>query len=153
MDAVFADVIVRSFHGIPNYDPDELSQANGVLCDLEADECQAQFADQCEINVIAGRYGLTGELPTPRRLAEYGDFTGVSDFHDALEQLRRAEESFEALPAAMRARFDNEPAQLWDFLQDPANDAEAVELGILLPSALPPAPEPASEVPPPAPQG
>lgn len=45
---------------------------------------------------------------------KFGDFLGVSDYQTALNQVIEAEEAFDALPAKVRARFDNQPV---DFLE------------------------------------
>ena len=53
-----------------------------------------------------------------------------------------AESAFAALSSKIRNRFDNDAALLLAFMQDPANEKEAQELG-LAPQANPvPKPEP-----------
>ena len=57
------------------------------------------------------------------------------------------------LPAQMRSRFNNDPAELLKFIKDPANLDEAVKLGILVKKEAPkgdpvPPPAPPSPVPP-----
>ena len=46
----------------------------------------------------------------------------------------KAEEAFMTLPAVVRARFANDPAGIFTFLQDPANRDEAVKLGLIVAS-------------------
>jgi phage internal scaffolding protein len=41
------------------------------------------------------------------------------------------QDEFEALPAQIRARFDNDPAQLIEFLENSDNRPEAEELGLV----------------------
>jgi hypothetical protein len=36
-----------------------------------------------------------------------------------------------ALPADVRARFENDPANLLDFMVNPANNAECIKLGLI----------------------
>jgi phage internal scaffolding protein len=45
-----------------------------------------------------------------------------------------AEDEFDALPAQIRARFENEPANLIDFLSNEQNRDEAEKLGLVNPS-------------------
>lgn len=106
-----------------------------------------EFKDDADINVIVKRFGLLGKLPTGVRMPTYGDFTAVSNFHDAANAIAQARESFSAMPAEVRARFQNDAGAFVAFCSDPANSAEAEKLG-LVEKALRPAPEPVS---PPAP--
>lgn len=88
------------------------------------------FADETNINNILARYIATGMLDFVNEHEQhYGDVTGWQ-FHDAMNIVARSQEMFEALPAELRAKFNNDPATFLDFVDDPENDAEAVKLGI-----------------------
>lgn len=108
-----------------------------------------QFADDADINSLVRRFGITGEIPVvSRQPAEYGDFSVVNDFQTAMEQLKRGQAAFDALPAKVRDEFDNDPARFWEFVQDPKSVDKAVELGLLkkVDSVASVAPEAASAV-------
>jgi phage internal scaffolding protein len=77
------------------------------------------------------RFGQTGQLPQTTLEPSYGDFSGVVDYHTAMNAILAAEEQFDALPAQMRARFDNDPAKLIDFLENDNNRSEAEALGLV----------------------
>jgi phage internal scaffolding protein len=113
-----------------NYDTNAASDAAGLKCEDET-LAQQQFAEESDINTIVERFGLTGELPPARTVPQYGDFTGVIDYHSALNSVIAAQQAFNGLPAQMRARFENDPAQLLAFLGDEANRDEAVSLGLV----------------------
>ena len=67
-------------------------------------------------------------------------------------QLLQAQADFMDLPAKIRQRFNNSPAELISFLQNSDNFDEAVELGLMEKIKTPePTPEPKPE--PPAPAG
>lgn len=90
--------------------------------------------DAADINKIMARFEQTGVLLDPQgveRKPMYADFTEVKDYHSMLSALRRAETAFGLLPAATRNRFNNDPQQLIEFLDDPKNQKEAVKLGLL----------------------
>lgn len=98
-----------------------------------------QFKAECDINNIVSRFLKTGVMDfVNKHQPQYGDVTGL-DFRGALDIVARAEEMFRAMPARQRARFENEPAQFLDFIQNPANAEEARALGLLKPVAPPPA--------------
>lgn len=92
---------------------------------------QQQFAKDADINEIVRRFGLTGELPPPRPEGYYGDFSAITDFQSALEQLERARSGFEELPPEIREEFHNDPAGFVDWLADPGNWPEARRMGLL----------------------
>lgn len=103
---------------------------------------QAHFAKDADINEIITRFGVKdGSIP-PQVLDPryFGDFVGVPDFREALDNIRDANERFMLLPAATRARFNNDPVLLWQFVTNPLNEDEAVRLQLLQREALPPEP-------------
>jgi phage internal scaffolding protein len=70
-------------------------------------------------------------MPVNAISGTYGDFSGVHDYHTALNALIASESEFAALPAQIRNRFQNDPSNLIEFLDDPRNKAEAESLGLL----------------------
>lgn len=115
-----------------NYDTNAASNASGLVCE-EPTRTQQHHREECDINVILERFGRTGQLPINAISGTYGDFSGVHDYHTALNTLIAAENEFDALPAKLRARFANEPANLIEFLNDPKNKDQAIELGLINP--------------------
>ena len=78
------------------------------------------------------QYAATGEVPGNARMPLPEDFVGVTDYHSAMNAVRRGEEAFAALPAFTRDRFKNDPALFVDFCLDPQNRAEAEKLGLVI---------------------
>lgn len=115
-----------------NYDTLAASDESGIACE-EASLAQQQFKDECDINNILRQFNITGELPNHPISPKYGDFTGISDYKTALDRVIAADEEFMNLPAAIRARFENEPANLIEFLNNEENRAEAEKLGLTEP--------------------
>lgn len=62
--------------------------------------------------------------------AQYGDFAAIPDYRDALNLVMDAQAQFMSLDASIRVKFDNDPAKFLDFIGNPANDADAVKLGL-----------------------
>jgi phage internal scaffolding protein len=113
-----------------NYDHNAASNASGLVCE-EPTRAQQHHKDECDINVILERFGKTGQVPVNAISGTYGDFSGVHDYHTAMNALIASESEFAALPAQIRNRFQNDPANLIEFLDDPKNKAEAESLGLL----------------------
>jgi phage internal scaffolding protein len=95
-----------------------------------------------DINDIMGRWEKTGVVPFSGREPVFADVSSVGSFREAQEVMVRAQEGFMALPAAVRARFGNDPVAFLDFCGDAANRPELEELGLVektAPAVVPPA--------------
>lgn len=117
-----------------NYDTVAATNESGVDC-KEPTLAQQQFKDECDINNIVDKFLKTGEIQAPLS-PKYGDFTGISDYKTALDRVIAAEEEFMNLPAAIRARFNNDAAELIEFMENEDNRAEAEKLGLTAPKEV-----------------
>jgi len=89
------------------------------------------FKAECDINTIIQRFLKTGQIDLANRLEpRYGDATGL-EYTQAMLTVAKAKSLFAELPAALRGRFENDPAKFLDFVQDDKNMEEARELGLL----------------------
>ena len=102
------------------------------FCNPES-QVQQQFKNECDINYIVKRFLQTGQFVNMRRPEEYsfGDFTGL-DYRTALDFVRSANEQFNTLDSHIRERFANNPYNLLQFLENPANREEAERLGLIV---------------------
>lgn len=114
-----------------NYDMSRASDVSGLKCE-DASRTSQEFAQEVDINTIVEQFGLTGKLPEGVRAPVYGDFTGISNYHDAANAIALANESFEAMPAEVRARFSNDPGKFVDFAVT-ATPEQLHELGMVDP--------------------
>jgi phage internal scaffolding protein len=115
-----------------NYNSDAASDESGLAC-RDASLTQQHQADQADINYIINQFNVTGVLPVSPVSPQYGDFTGVGDYQSALNAVMAMEDEFLALPANIRARFENDPEQLLDFMSNDKNRDEAIKLGLIEP--------------------
>lgn len=113
-----------------NYDKDAASNESGLHCE-DASLAQQHFKDETDINNILRQFNVTGLLPESPLSPRYGDFSGISDYHTAMNRVIAAQDEFDALPAQIRARFDNDPSKLIEFLEDENNRPEAEKLGLV----------------------
>lgn len=89
---------------------------------------QQHFKDECDINNILRNYvPPVNNVPPP----VFGDFT-TSDLMSAYDIVRSASSNFDALDSNIRARFNNNPVELMQFLENEKNREEAVQLGLLV---------------------
>lgn len=98
----------------------------------EESKTRQEFKDECDINHIMKRYEQTGEVHhLNRKSGVYADLAHIGDFQGMMDKIVHAQTAFGELPAEVRFRFGNDPAQLIEFLQDTKNKDEAVRLGLI----------------------
>lgn len=124
---------------------DAVERANTDIGDLGPSLTQQHFSKDADINEIVHRFGIgDGSIPpAPNDPRFYADFTNVVDLRSALDRTIEAVTAFGLLPARLRNRFSNDPAELYEFVTDPANEAEAIQLGLIKRQATAPAGSPA----------
>lgn len=105
--------------------------AGGINFAHSINRTQQQFQGECDINVIAARLSSGQPVPLARNAGRYGDFASAPDFQAAQDLILRARDQFMSLPAKVRERFGNDPAQLLAFVADKSNLVEAHKLGLL----------------------
>lgn len=122
-----------------NYDMAAASLESGLSCEDDSLAIQSE-RDSCDINVIVERFLKTGQMPDNVRVPQSGDFTSVTDYQSALNAVIEADDAFMELPPAVRARFENDPQKLMDFMADANNREAAIELGLVQAPKGPPEP-------------
>lgn len=103
-----------------NYDADAVSRETGLVC-ADGSRTKQEFLEECDINVLMRRFGVTGRLPVAAVQPLVGDFTSIGDYHEAMNAVIAADENFMLLPSSVREKFNNDPRQFVDFCIDPAN--------------------------------
>ncbi len=89
------------------------------------------FADECNVNNIMKRFERTGildHLNTHR--GDYANYVGVEDYKTSLDRIHAANDAFMTIPAAVRAKFDNDAGKFVAFAENPDNLDEMVSLGL-----------------------
>lgn len=119
-----------------NYDMNQAGDDCGLEC-KDPSLTKQSFKEESDINTIVDRFKIHGELPQNVRLPTYEDFTGVFDFHSAMNAVAIARESFDKMPANVRTRFHNDPQEFVEFCNHKDNLAEARKLGLVPPEELP----------------
>lgn len=130
---------IRSAH---NYDRFVSSMMLATINELPDITVQSH-RDEADINVLVKRYGVTGQMPQIQPPPSIDEFNEVFDFQSAMNVVRRSQESFNALPASLRERFNNDPAKFVDFCQNPDNLEELRRLKLASPpppAIIPPEP-------------
>lgn len=80
------------------------------------------FKDSTDINRILRKAQKTGTISHLNRFGgEYGDYTDMPDLLTAQNRLARAKEIFDNLPSEVKRDFNQNPAEFFAFVNDPAN--------------------------------
>jgi len=91
---------------------------------------QRQFKDEVDLKNIIRKYNR-GILPSGNSgQSQFIDFTKIPDPIQALNVAAQLKGYFTSLPANVRLRFGNDPANLVHFMNDPNNKDEAIRLGL-----------------------
>lgn len=111
------------------------TRANGTkrvyTVNEEPSKTDQSFKDEVNVNNIISKFNKTGQIShLAKKQGMYADLSTIEDLHTSLTQVVQAQEAFDSLPAELRRRFGNSPVEMVNFLQDPANDQEAVKLGL-----------------------
>lgn len=97
----------------------------------ESPYTRQEFKQECDINYILSQYELGYEITHINEAApQYMDCT-AEDFRAHMDYVAGAFSMFEELPAKLRAKFDNDPANFLEFCSHEKNRPEMAELGLL----------------------
>lgn len=127
-----------------------LDPKTGELVPMSSMTKQSEM-ESCDIHNILKEYSQQGFENLVRENAargQYADLTDLPDYQEALNIVISSQAAFAALPSQVRERFGNDPARFIQFLGDPANQEEAIRLGLATdtrpPEPPPPPPPPAA---------
>lgn len=123
---------------------EKLDRKTGELV-KEPSRTKQSFKDECDINNIVKSFRTVQDILNLTENGRKGVFADLPDpfeYQDGLNIVIQAEASFNALPSALRNRFENDPKQFLDFMSDPANQDEMIKLGLATDKRPPPSTEP-----------
>lgn len=90
-----------------------------------------EFKDDCDINKIMDKYQRTGVI---NHLAKHGEQYGEIVAADLMEAHLISEQAgvmFRELPSSLRNRFNGSPVEFLEFVQNPENRDEMIEMGLM----------------------
>lgn len=95
--------------------------------------------DECDVNLIVAKFQKTGIVAHRQQYEpQYDDATPV-DYQEALNLVNSANQMFMDLPSSLRKQFDHNPAEFYEFVQNPDNQEQLIKMGLATPPE-PPAP-------------
>jgi phage internal scaffolding protein len=93
---------------------------------------QQHFQEECDIINIIKRHDRNGIIEHVHRgQARYGDFSEVTDYREALDLVKNAQEEFMTIPSDIRKQFDNNPGKFYEFVSNPDNKDELKKMGFI----------------------
>lgn len=122
----------------------------GVTKSSGKSRTKQSFRDDCDINRIVKQHASSGMYDhVNNRTATYGDFTAAAELSEALQVVAEASNSFDVLPAEVRALCGNDPVTFLSALADQETLHELVQAGLPMDATYEPPAEPDAQ--PPAP--
>ena len=93
---------------------------------------QQHFKKSTDIVEIIKKHDRTGIIEHVQRgVAQYGDYSEVNEYREALDLVNNANASFMELPAELRAMFGNNAGEFFEFATNPENEEKMQELGLV----------------------
>lgn len=108
----------------------------GCVKDYGVSLAVQSYRDDVDINKIVKRMEKGQMLDNIRNDGRFEDVSKYTDLADAIIKVQEANELFMDIPAEVRSRFNNDPVELVEFLQDEGNRKEAEELGLVNPKPI-----------------
>ena len=104
--------------------PANSTRKHAITFDHSLGRTKQSFLHECNINNIMAKFQRTGQINHYAKYApQYGEITGA-DLMDAMQTIIDADNMFEELPSTLRDRFNNDPAQFLEFIENPENREE-----------------------------
>ena len=111
--------------------------------------------DEVNINNIVKRHGVDLIAKTAALQQFTYDDNPNNDFHETMNMILKAKDSFSSVPSEIRKQFDNDPAKFMDFIHNGDNQQQLIDWGL---AKAPETPQPVEvvvtnqpETPPPTP--
>lgn len=109
-------------------------QFDHVVCNAVVEgesRTKQSFRDECDINNVMKKWEKTGLITSVNRIsAQYIDLSDTPTYQEAQNVVLAADTMFNALPAQLRGRFRNNPAEFLSFMDDGRNTQEIADLGL-----------------------
>lgn len=114
----------------------------GIDCSQDKHLTDQTGAKDADINNIMATYAKTGVFPGLENLKEqvYGDVSDVPSYQEMMQATVNANNAFMTLDPKIRKRFDNDPGQFLDFIDDPKNAQELINMGLATQRVITPSP-------------
>ena len=92
---------------------------------------QQHFAHEADVRNIIKQYDKTGLIANVQKgVAQYGDYSEVNEYREALDLVNEANGMFAELPAELRQMFQNNAGTFLEFATNPENEKQMIELGL-----------------------
>jgi len=118
---------------------------------------QQSHAQAADVRNIIKQYDRTGLIANVNKgIAQYGDYSEINEYAEALNMVSEANESFAQMPSHIREQFSNNAGLFFEFATNPKNSEEMIKMGLkkapenvveatIKSESAPPAPQEAGE--------
>ena len=114
---------------------------------------QQSHAAAADVRNIIKQYDRRGLIANVNKgIAQYGDYSEINEYSEALNMVREADENFQQLPSHIREQFNNNAGLFFEFATDPKNSEKMIKMGLKKAPIIVEEATPKSDPAPPAPQ-
>jgi len=99
-------------------------------CDPEKILTEQSHKDEVNINKIVKRHGIDMLQKVAALQEPQFDDLPNNDFEEAMIAVTKAQQTFDQLPSVTRKFFDNNPALFMDYIHNPENQDNLVDMGL-----------------------
>lgn len=111
---------------------DQVDERTGEVTQVaEQSRTKQEFLRDADISVMYERFFSGGSLEVNKLEPKFLDLSELPSFDESQRLLADVGSQFRVQPAAFRAEFDNDESIFVDWILDPENRDEAIELGVL----------------------
>lgn len=90
-----------------------------------------QYKEDCDTNTILQKFMRTGQVThLAKSQGSFQDVSEIKDLAESLQLVKDAESNFLKYPSKLRKKFNNNIHEMINWLNDPENTEEAIELGL-----------------------
>jgi len=92
---------------------------------------QQSHAAAADVRNIIKQYDRTGLIANVNKgIAQYGDYSEINEYAEALNMVREANEAFAEIPSHIREQFNNNAGLFFEFATNPKNKEEMIKMGL-----------------------
>lgn len=102
-----------------------------VTINTEPSKTDQSFKSDCDIQEIIAKFRKTGQVThLNKKQGIYADVSQIPDLLGATMIVQDASEKFSSLPSGVRDKFNNDPINMIQWLNNPDNQDEGIKLGL-----------------------
>ena len=103
-----------------------------MTVNVDPSKTDGSYKKDCDANEVIKKFLKTGVIDHVKQgQGYYGDISDMPGLLEGMERINQAKDEFMQVPAKIRAMFQNDVRNFYNYVADPANQEHCVELGLI----------------------